>query len=200
MSPPRFPWWLVLVVLLLVALSGGAAVVVVKSRADFLKLIVAEVRRQLEELRPDLSDAQRLQAARILAAQAALESGYGASEAFKRGWNFGNIAKGTGWTGPTIPGGDLEYSKDGKVTKIRQEWRQYATLGDAVSDYFRLLNFPRYRAARDALLRGDVDAFALRLRDDDPATAQLEGGYYTAPLAQYTAGLKAALAAAEAAA
>lgn len=182
-------WWLVLLVLLVVLAAGGGAVVVVaKSRSEFLKLISDEVRRQLAELRPDLSDDARATVGRIVAAQAALESGYGKTQAFREGWNFGNLSAGSSWKGPTIAGGDLEYDAAGNVKSIRQAWRKYGSLAEAVSDYFALLSFTRYRGARDALMRGDADGFAAKLR---------EGGYFTAPLAHYQAGLRSGLAASE---
>jgi hypothetical protein len=188
---------LVLLAIVLIALvPGGAAVVVVavsRSRAEFLRLIAGEVARQLEELRPDLTAEQRLEAARILAAQAALESGYGKTRAFREGFNFGNVSAGASWAGPVILGGDLEYSVGGEVKRITQRWRKYGSLAEAVSDFFLLLSWSRYRPARAALFAGDAAAYAARLRNDDPSTATIEGGYYTAPLAEYQAGLSSAL-------
>jgi hypothetical protein len=177
-------WLLVAVVVVVLVVAGGGTVVVVKSRAEFLRLIEAEVRRQLEELRPDLSPEARARAARIVAAQAALESGYGATKAFREGFNFGNVSAGSSWKGPTIAGGDLEYDAAGKAKKITQAWRKYPSLAAAVSDFFTLLSWSRYQRARDALLRGDADAYAAELR---------RGGYFTAPLAEYQAGVASAL-------
>ncbi len=181
--------WLALIVLAVVLLPGGAivAVVVVKSRSDFLRLIAAEVARQLEELRPDLSQETRQQVGRIVAAQAALESGYGSTKAFKEGWNFGNISKGA-WTGPVIAGGDLEYDAAGNVKGIQQLWRKYDSLAAAVSDFLTLLSWSRYRPARDRLFALDADGYAEQLR---------AGGYFTAPLAEYQRAIRGALAEAE---
>ena len=163
-------------------LTGGAVMAVTLSaqRRGFLDSIIAEVRRQLGELRPDLDDARRRVVGEILAAQAALESGWGASRAWREGWNGWNVSKGS-WSGPTIPGGDLEYRQgEAAPVKIRQEWRKYSSLGAAVSDLFALLGWSKYRAARDALMRGDANGYAAQLR---------AGGYFTAPLAEYQGGI-----------
>lgn len=199
---PEWVWWVAGGLVLLVAVPGGAVVVtkVVTDRATFLRQIAGEIARQLEELRPDLSPEARREAGRIVAAQAAHETGFGKAVAWREGWNFGNVTAGASWTGPVVLGGDTEPDASGRYVKITQRFRKYASLGESVSDFLRLLSWPRYRAARDALFRGDLDTYALRLRDDDPATVQIEGGYYTAPLASYTAGLRALYVAAKVAA
>lgn len=185
---------LLVVLLLLVLLStGGAAVVVAtvsSSRKKFLSDLELEVARQLGELRPDLSALTRARAARILAAQAALESGYGSTRAYREGFNFGNVSAGSSWKGATLAGGDLEYGKDGTAKKITQAWRKYPSLAAAVSDFFSLLSWSRYQPARDRLFALDADGYAAQLR---------AGGYYTAPLAEYQKGLRGALAVAESA-
>lgn len=181
-------WVVVLVVLLIIAVPGGAAVVVTQivSRKLFFKTIRDEVARQLEELRPDLTPAARLRAGEIVAAQAALETGWGRTPGWKQGWNFGNITAGSSWTGPVVEGGDTEPSKTDptKYVPITQRFRKYGSLAEAVSDYFRFLSWTRYQPARDALFAGDEVRFAVKLR---------EGGYYTAPLADYQGGIASAL-------
>jgi flagellum-specific peptidoglycan hydrolase FlgJ len=193
-------WPLVLVVLLLVLVPGGAAVVGVRlvtalrGRRAVFEAVRSEVARQLEELRPDLTAAERDAAARIVAAQAVLETGGGATPAWREGWNFGNVTAGAGWTGPVVQAGDLEYrAGTAEPVRIAQRFRKYGSLGEAVSDFVRVLNWPRYRAAREALMRGDAATYALLLREDDPRTVAVEGGYYTAPLTEYRAGLLALL-------
>lgn len=180
--------WIILAILVLALSAGG---VMVLTRSQFLALVGREVKRQLDELRPDLTEAQRVEAAAIVAAQAAHETGFGSTIAWRQGWNFGNLTAGPSsmWRGAVTLGGDLEYTKDGKIIKITQRFRRYASLGDATSDYLLFLNWPRYRPARDALMRGDAVAFAEKLRNDDPATVQIEGGYYTAPSASYVAAI-----------
>lgn len=165
----------------------GVAVVMKKKRQGFMETIANEVTRQLEELRPDLSDQARAAAGRIVAAQGALESGWGSTRQWREGFNFANISKGS-WTGPTIGGGDLEYDASGKAKSITQQWRKYSSLAEAVSDFITLLSWSRYQPARTALFAGDAALYAQKLRD---------GGYYTAPVEQYQAGLAAALSAAD---
>lgn len=183
------------IVAALVLLGGGATVGVVtvvrRKRSGFLAELADEVARQLSELRPDLTEAARARAAQIVAALGALESGYGTTNAYRQGFNFGNVSAGSSWAGPVIGGGDLEYDSNGKVKRITQSWRAYGSLAEAVSDWLRLISWSRYRAARDALMLGDADGFAAGLR---------AGGYFTAPLAEYQAGLRSALAAGERAA
>jgi flagellum-specific peptidoglycan hydrolase FlgJ len=188
------------VVLLIILVPGGATVVAVKliAAARGRKAVFDQVRdefeRQLAELRPDLSPDARLAAARIVAAQAVVETGGGVTPAWRQGWNFGNITAGSAWTGSVISAGDLEYrAGQAAPARITQAFRAYPTLGAAVSDFFNVLAWPRYRPARDALFAGDAAGYAKRLRDDDPATAAVEGGYYTAPLADYQSGILAAL-------
>jgi flagellum-specific peptidoglycan hydrolase FlgJ len=177
--------WLVGLLIILVAVPGGALVVVVQlDRKRFYNLIRDEVARQLSDLRPDLDDAARTKAAEIVAAQAALETNWGSTPAWKQGWNFGNITAGSSWTGPVVEGGDTEPNAAGVYVPITQRFRKYGSLAEAVSNYFTLLSWPGYQPARDALFRGDANGFAAQLR---------QGGYYTAPLADYQGGIASAL-------
>lgn len=66
-------------------------------------------------------------------------------------------------------------------------FRAYDSLDDAAADYLALLT-KRFAAAWPAVVAGDVKAFAQALSDEH---------YYTAPVAQYTAGLEARLAVVE---
>ncbi len=170
---------LIIVVVAILVLGGGA--VVITSRNAFLKLIADEVRRQLPS---SLSETKRVLAAKIVAAQAALESGYGRTKAFREGWNFGNVSAGSSWKGPVIGGGDLEYDSAGNMKKIAQKWRKYDSLASAVYDFMGLLSWSRYAAARDALYQGDALAYVEKLR---------AGGYFTAPAKDYVAGITSAL-------
>ncbi len=203
----RRPLVLVLLVvlpgaLLLYALArGGAAViprVVAALRAAFgrgptFRQVRDEFLRQLAELRPDLTADAQVRAAGVVGAQAVLETGGGVAVAWREGWNFGNVRKGS-WTGPVVYGGDKKPDgKGGYVAESGVAFRRYETLAEAVSDFIRLLGWPRYRAARERLFAGDADGYVRALRDDDPRTSQLEGGYFTAPLAEYQAGVAAAL-------
>lgn len=175
----------VLVALGAAVFGGGAAIVITAARGR--REVFAQVRDAaaafLAAARPDLTDAARLRAGEILGAQAVLETGGGQTRAWREGWNFGNVSRGS-WAGPVIPGGDLEYDAAGNVTRIGQEWRKYASLAAAVEDLFELLGWARYRPARTALLAGDAAGYVRELR---------AGGYFTAPLGDYLAGVESAL-------
>ena len=123
----------------------------------------------------------------LLDAHATFESGWGASRAFRKGFNFANITAGPYWHGATFVdvGGDTEY-KPGNPTPhtITQVWRVYPTLGDAIEDYWAFLGWPRYVAARNCMEQGDVAGFVGALHD---------GGYFTEPPALYFQGMQATL-------
>lgn len=187
-----------LVVLVLAVLSGGAVVATklitaARGRRAVFDQVRAEVERQVAPLLASRDPAKAGRVARIVAAQAVVETGGGVTPAWQQGWNFGNVTAGSSWTGPVVGGGDKEYRPDGSVVTIQQRFRKYPDLAAAVTDFFRVLNWPRYRAAKDALFAENVALYAERLRNDDPTTAQVEGGYYTAPLAEYRAGILSTL-------
>ena len=188
-------WILGIVLLFLLPGAGIVAVTLtIKSRADFVKAMKDAVKRWLlaNEKTLENDPARRDTVASIVAAQAALECGYGSTKAFKEGWNFGNVAKGSSWKGPTIQGGDKEYSKDGsEVKNITQQWRKYDSLDHAVADFFKVIGpKSRYAEAYNSLLDGDYNLYAYYLRN--PVDGK--GGYYTAPLADYQGGIKSRLA------
>lgn len=183
-------WFIVAVILAVVLVPGGAVVGVVavvrsRKRQDFLDRIAAEVVRHLDELRQDLSPERREVAGRIVAAQAAHETGYGATIGWREGFNFSNLTAGPYWTGAVTAGPDTEPDGQGGWRNISQAFRRYDSLADAVSDYFRALNWTAYRPARDRLMAGDLDGFARALR---------EGGWYTADLGSYVAAMRDAFA------
>lgn len=132
----------------------------------------------------------------IVIAQGALESGWGKSLVSRSGFNHWNLTAGKSWRGPVIGGGDLEYPPDGgPPVRIRQRFRRYGSHHEAVVDYFAFLRgFRRYARALDALLLGKDGEFLTWLRNDDPATAEVEGGFFTAPLADYRLGFLRCLA------
>lgn len=190
-------WLVFLVVGLAVLLFGGGAAVVVTimrtKRQQFLDLITDEVVRQLSELRPDLGPDEATTAGRIVASQAAHETGYGATVAWKAGWNFSNLAAGftprpgyrapSGWTGETVEGGDTEPDGKGGWRIIVQQFRKYPSLAVAVSDFFFALSWPPYRPARERLFAGDLAGFVQAMHD---------GGWFTAPAPAYLAAVQAA--------
>jgi hypothetical protein len=182
----------VLVVLLLVAAAGGGVVVV---RAQGRRAIFEQVRdaaiAYLETVRPDLSDAQRLAAGNILGAQAVVETNGGRTIAWREGWNFGNVTAGSSWTGAIVRGGDTEPDATGAYVPITQSFRKYDSLAQAVEDYLPggsigALDWRREKQehAFDFLVAGDAAGYSAALR---------RAGYYTAPEAEYSAGIAAAL-------
>ena len=184
-------WVAIIALVAILALGGGTAIVTITTRQGFLRAIGQEVARQLSELRPDLTDEQRNEAGAIIAAQAAFETGYGATIAWRQGWNFGNVTAGSSWTGEIVPGPDTEYDAAGNVTNITQAFRKYPDLPAAVSDYLvGVLDWKREKAAgsMEALLSGDAGAYVQSLAS---------AGYFTLPVDQYLAGVNAALPGAE---
>ena len=131
----------------------------------------------------------------IVVAQGAHESGWGTGRASRFGFNHWNLTRIPSDTRPVIQGGDLEYDGKGGVKKITQRFRAYASDIEAVRDYLTFLRVnPRYHAAHEALLLGWCSEFIRRLHDDDPTTAHIEGGFFTANLAGYQAGVAGCLA------
>lgn len=183
---------LVLVVVLLVAAGGGAVVLVkAKGRREIFEQVKAAVVAYLEAVRPDLSDAQREAAGNILGAQAVVETNGGRTVAWREGWNFGNVTAGSAWRGDVVLGGDTEPDASGKYVPITQRFRKYVSLAQAVEDYLPggsigALDWKREREERafEHLIAGDAEAYSAALR---------RAGYYTAPEAEYTAGILDAL-------
>lgn len=111
----------------------------------------------------------------ILAAQAALESGWGKRpirQADGRDThNFFGIKAGGAWQGDSAVISTTEYEGGAKLTKT-ERFRSYANPGEAFRDFGRLLlDNPRYRAALNT--GTDVGAYARGLT---------QGGYATDPL------------------
>jgi hypothetical protein len=146
---------------------------------------------------PTLSPTARM----LIAAQGALESGWGRSPAAKQANNLFNVSAGRGWSGPTMPGPDVEYTAGSSVAKsITQQWRVYGDPAGGVADFLKLLRagYINYAEA-DLDLRAGLETYATRLGvfefgsdgktivrvDNRPNTA----GYYTAPRSKYQAGV-----------
>ena len=135
----------------------------------------------------------------IMISQALTESGWNIGRAAREGNNWWNITAGPAWTGAVWVdvNGDKSYAKSdctrlnrpmtfkdssGRAyCKIDQKWRKYATLNEAVRDYWDFLgpnqNRGRYLVARTALAQGNVDLFVSELG---------KAGYYTAPVSEYS--------------
>ena len=183
----RTAWIVVLVGLVLVLSLGGVELIQESARAAFMRSISNEVERRLSELRPDLSDTERANAGRLLAALAAHETGYGRTPAWRHGFNFGNVTAGTSWTGAILIGPDTEYDAAGNVRDISQRFRRYGSLSEAVSDWLvGVLNWRRERQERvaDRLYAGDAEGFVRALS---------RAGYFTQPVDDYLAAVNAAL-------
>jgi flagellum-specific peptidoglycan hydrolase FlgJ len=207
--PGRTVLLVLLVVLLVVVVPGGAVVVATKliaaarGRRAVFDQVKAEFERQVAPLLASRDPEKAGRVARIVAAQAVVETGGGITKAWQQGWNFGNVRQGSTWKGDLVYAGDKapdvhDVDHDGDraelVPEVGVAFRKYVSLAAAVEDFLALLNWPRYRPARDALFAEDPALYAERLRNDDPSTAQVEGGYYTAPLAEYRSGILAVLA------
>lgn len=125
-----------------------------------------------------LAVAPRLNATaqQIVAAHAALESGWGASKPARLGYNVFNVTRTKSDTRPVIESGDLECDESGKCAPITQRFAKYNTLAEALADYFRLLSTAKYVAALARLEVGDPTGFIAELR---------RGGYFTLPLDEY---------------
>lgn len=139
------------------------------------------------------------QARELVVAHGALECGWGASSVSRHAFNHWNLTAGTRWLhgGKAVfRAGDLEYPPEGGAPRrITQPFRRYATDDEAVADYVAFLReSSRYRAAFAQLRLAAPGEFVKRLRDDDPRTPEVEGGFFTAPLAEYQQGFAARLA------
>ena len=107
-----------------------------------------------------------------LAAQAALESGWGKRELKNADgsstYNLFNIKASTGWIGQTVTREVLEY-KNGVAGKQLERFKAYSSYEEAFSDYAKLISgSPRYSGA----LNQDINGFATGLQ---------QGGFATDP-------------------
>lgn len=135
---------------------------------EFLDKVWPVIKRRT----PNLSYKSRV----IVATHAVFESGWGAAKAFKQGNNLFNITRTPTDPRPVILGGDLEYKKNGSVSKIVQRFAAYATIDGSVEHYLEFIDKPRYHPAMDELEAEDVGGFV---------SALYKGGYFTLPLADY---------------
>lgn len=113
-------------------------------------------------------------AAEIIAAQAALESGWGQRtlrrEDGAETHNLFGLKAGGGWSGDVALATTTEYV-DGVALRKVERFRSYPNLASAIDDFTRLLlNSPRYRSALNT--GSDARAYALGL---------VRGGYATDP-------------------
>lgn len=101
--------------------------------------------------------------AKFMVAQDSLETGDGKHHAGR--YNYGNITKGSSWTGSTTRGGDKD--KDGK--KITQEFRNYDSVDQYAADKKSLLSSSRYSCSLNA---NTIEEYARCVK---------QGGYATDP-------------------
>lgn len=159
----------------LLLLGGGVASIVGEGPDAFIR----DMRVGLTPY--GLNDA----AMQIVIAQAAFESGWGKSTPAKLGNNIFNVTRAANDSRPIIESGDQECDADGNCTAIIQRFAKYASLAEALAEYFALLSSPKYASALTPLYAGDAASFAAALR---------AGGYFTLPLAQYQSRLASVLA------
>lgn len=194
----KFQWWHILTVLSVGALvfwprrasasqMPSTTLVGITSRQQWANALYTAVSNVLPQLSP--------QAKALVLAHAALETAYPPyrKDSAANCNNIFNITTGSKWLKDNKPfcvGGDVTFTEltpEGKPKPITQKWRSYPSLEAALQDYWQFLGGrATYKAARDALERGDAAEFARLLR---------EGHYYDAPLANYIGGLKANVAA-----
>lgn len=115
----------------------------------------------------------------VLTAQVSLETGRG-DRMFN--YNFGGI-KGAGPSGATARYRTAEITEEGTEKHITDGFRAYGSLGEGAKDYLATLT-TRYPAALSAAARGDVDGFAVALK---------QRGYFTAHLEDYSTALRGLL-------
>jgi len=130
----------------------------------------------------------------MICAHAAMESGWGTTTQARQAFNYFNLTAGSSWKGTVMEGGDLEYSQDGKCKRITQKWRCYGDCREAVDDYLKLLQLPRYLPAYAALMDGDVGRFIEWLGPDRSHQTPPFGGFFTLPTVSYLRSFSAVLA------
>jgi Mannosyl-glycoprotein endo-beta-N-acetylglucosaminidase/Large polyvalent protein-associated domain 1 len=110
---------------------------------------------------------------RAIIAQAALETGWGASmvkdQSGASSNNMFNIKPGTSWAGPQARAMTTEYT-NGVPAAQQAAFRSYGSAAESTADYARLLQNPRYAAARGT--GDDYQSFGSALQ---------AGGYATDP-------------------
>lgn len=108
--------------------------------------------------------------AKALVAQAALETGWGRRLAGREGvssQNLFGIKAGSRWSGERMSSATHEFV-DGVRRSERADFRAYGSAAESFADYARLLDNPRYAAARNA--GNDTHRFASALQQAGYAT------------------------------
>lgn len=114
-------------------------------------------------------------ARQIITAHGAMESGWGASQAFKLGNNPFNVTRPHDSSARIITGNDVEFDK-GEMKRIIQRFAAYESLNAACSEYVKFIQHPRYEGALELLNAGDAAAYFTYLG---------KCGFYTLPVKTY---------------
>jgi flagellum-specific peptidoglycan hydrolase FlgJ len=125
------------------------------SRAEFIRRALEAADKAKGEGAPIVSA--------IAAAQAALESNYGASRLATEANNLFGVKAGKSWLGPTL---DMSTSEveDGKVVTIIAVWRKYASWEECFRDYGNIIQLkPWFADAASAGRRNDAEEFLREL-------------------------------------
>lgn len=148
--------------------NAGQRAALAETPADFVERLLPFAQRAASQLGTD---------AKVLLAQAALETGWGkyvlADQHGASSNNVFNIKAKAGWTGETVAVQALEY-RDGVAVREQSQFKKYAHLADSFDDFVELVKTsPRYREALEAAT--DAEQFVRSLH---------AAGYATDP--QYT--------------
>jgi flagellum-specific peptidoglycan hydrolase FlgJ len=96
----------------------------------------------------------------VAAAQAALESGFGASKLATLANNLFGIKAGARWDGPTVVLPTREWSKEQGWVTVQARWRSYASWQECFEDYGAIIGRLSWFAdAAEAARRGDALGF-----------------------------------------
>lgn len=83
--------------------------------------------------------------ASVTVAQALLESGWGKSQLSATYNNYFGIKKGSNWNGPTVTMTTKEENRQGKLYKIKAEFRVYDSPYASIKDHSKILHASRYK-------------------------------------------------------
>jgi tape measure domain-containing protein len=110
--------------------------------------------------------------ARVMASQAALESGWGKSGLSTKGNNYFGMKAGKSWKGDTITMPTKEQRKDGSVYWENARFRKYSSMGESMADKKRMMerNWPdavnatTWDGAMQGLKNGRYGAYATDIK------------------------------------
>jgi len=123
------------------------------------------------------------QAIALMIAQAAYESAWGRTTAYRQGNNAFNITRLVSSGLPVVEGPDTECDADNNCRPITQRFAAYDSLEESVSDFLDFIGHARYIPAKPLLLAGNIDYL----------DALYRGHYFTQPLPIYKANMLSVL-------